>query len=61
MKSQKTAGIILLVLGGGILILSLVADLVGIGGSPGLGPYQIIGILVGTVAAVVGLVLTFRK
>lgn len=63
MGGKKTAGIVLLVVGMVILVLSLAADLIGIGGlrSPGFGPYQIVGIIVGAIVTVVGLVLTLKK
>jgi len=57
----KTAGIVLLVVGIVVLLLSLVADSIGIGGSPGFGPYQIAGAIVGAIVTVVGLVLTLKK
>jgi len=61
MGGKKTAGITLLVVGIAVLLLSLVADPIGIGGSPGFGPYQIVGTIVGAIVAVVGLVLTLKK
>ena len=61
MKGKKTAGLVLLVVGIVILVLSLIADPIGIGGSPGFGQDQIVGAIVGVVVAVVGLVLTLKK
>ena len=61
MEAKRTAGIVLLMVGIVILILSLTADLIGIGSNPGVGPYQIIGIIVGAIGIVVGLILTLRK
>jgi hypothetical protein len=61
MEGKKTAGIVLLVVGIVVLLLSLAADPIGIGTSPGLGYQQIIGAIVGAVVAVVGLVLTLKK
>jgi len=58
---KKTVAIVLLVVGVVVLILSLIADAIGIGGSAGFGPVQIVGIIVGVIAAVVGLVLTLKK
>jgi hypothetical protein len=56
----KTAGIVVLVVGIVVLLLSLLAYPIGIGG-PTFGPYQIAGTIVGAVLAVIGLVLTLRK
>jgi hypothetical protein len=61
MGGKKTAGIVLLVVGIVILILSLLADPIGIGGWPGFGRYQMVGIIVGAIVTVVGLVLTLKK
>lgn len=60
MGGTKIAGIVLLVVGIGFLLLSLLAYPIGIGG-PSFGPRQIAGVIVGAVVAVVGLVLTLRK
>jgi hypothetical protein len=56
----KTAGIVVLVVGIVVLLLSLLAYPIGIGGSA-FGPYQIAGTIVGAVLAVIGLVLALRK
>jgi hypothetical protein len=61
MGGKKTTGIVLLVVGIIVLLLSLVADPIGIGGSPGFGYYQIGGTIVGAIVTVVGLVLTLKK
>jgi len=61
MEGKKTAGIVLIVVGIIVLLLSLGADPVGIGGSPGFGSYQIAGTIVGAIVTVVGLVLTLKK
>jgi hypothetical protein len=61
MVSRKTAGIALLVIGIIVLVLSLFADTLGLGGSNSVfGPYQIAGIIIGAIVVVVGLVLTLR-
>ena len=54
MGGKKIAGIVLLVVGIIVLILALAADSVGIGGSPGLGYYQIGGAVGGVVIAAIG-------
>jgi len=61
MGGKKTEGIVLLVVGIVVLLLSLLADLIRIGGHPGFGYYQIVGIIVGAIVTVVGLVLTLKK
>ncbi len=61
MGGKKIAGIALLVVGLLVLILSLIADLVGIGGSPVFGYKQIIGSVAGVAAIAVGLFLALRK
>ena len=61
MKNQKTIGIVLLVVGAVLLIGSLAADAIGIGGVAGFGYKQIIGAVIGVIAAVVGYVLYSRK
>ena len=60
--NKKTLGVILLVVGVVILILSLAADPLGIGaGNVVLGPRQIAGTIVGAVLAVGGFILRLRK
>lgn len=61
MGGRKTAGIVLLVVGIIVLVLSLFADTFGLGGSASIfGPYQIAGTILGAIVTVVGLVLTLR-
>jgi hypothetical protein len=61
MEVKRTLGLVLLVVGVAVLVLSLAADPIGIGGNPIFGRNQIIGTIVGAVAAVVGLVLRRKK
>jgi len=61
MEGKKKAALVLLVAGIHILVLSLVADLLGIGRSPGFGWNQILGIIIGAVLTIVGAVLKFKK
>lgn len=61
MEGKKTTGIILLVVGIVVLLLSLLADVLRIGTWSGFGFYQIGGAIVGAVVAIVGLVLMLRK
>jgi hypothetical protein len=60
MEGKKKLGIVLLVLGIVVLILSLAADLIGIGVVPAFGYKQIAGVILGVVAGVAGL-LFLRK
>lgn len=50
----KTVGNILIIMGILILLASLFADEIGIGGSPDFGPDQIIGLIFGPVISFVG-------
>ena len=59
--NKKNLGIALLVVGIVVLLLSLTADMIGIGARPGFGPYQILGAAAGMVAAVTGFILYSRK
>ncbi len=61
MDSKRTVGIVLLLLGVVVLVLSLAADMIGLGGFSGVGRSQIAGAVVGAIVAVVGLVLTLRR
>lgn len=61
MGGKKKIGIVLFGVGAAILILSLVTDPIGIGGSPGFGWKQLLGALVGAVLTVVGLALGYKK
>jgi hypothetical protein len=61
MGGKKTVGTVLLVVGIVVLLLSLIADPIGIGGHTGFGRDQILGAIVGAIVTVVGLVLTLRK
>lgn len=61
MKGNKTVGILLILVGVVILVLSLVADIIGLGGAPGFGYKQILGTIVGAIVTIAGLVLTTKK
>jgi hypothetical protein len=58
--SKKTIGIVLVVLGVVLVLISLGADLIGIG-SGGFGYKQIIGVIIGLIAALVGMWLAMSK
>jgi len=59
--ARKTIGWILLVLGIIILVGSGAADVLGIGGSAGLGWRQLLGAAIGIIVALVGTWLAVRK
>ena len=61
MGSRDIVSAILLWVGVIVLVLSLVADLIGIGAQAGFGISQIMGTIVGVIVTVVGLVLMFKK
>jgi hypothetical protein len=61
MGGRKTVGVVLLVAGIVVLLLSLLADVLRVGTWAGFGYYQIGGIIVGAIVSVVGLVLTLKK
>ena len=61
MGAKKTTGAVLFGVGAVILVLSLAADPIGIGGSSGFGWKQILGALTGAVLTVVGLALGYKK
>ena len=57
MPANKTASLLLLLVGVGLLAASLLADTIGIGDDPGFGRQQTIGTIAGAVLAAVGLFL----
>ncbi len=61
MAAQKTTGTIWLAVGIIILILSLVADSIGLGEGQGFGNKQIAGTIAGAIVFVVGLILIRKK
>lgn len=54
MKWQKASGAFLLVLGVVLLVLSLLADVIGVGANPGFGYRQVIGVVLGVIAVIRG-------
>lgn len=54
--SNKIQGIVLLVLGVLLFLLSATADYLGVGGAAGFGWKQIVGVVIGVVIAAVGMV-----
>ena len=61
MPVNKIASIILLVLGIGLLVASLLADVIGIGDDVGFGRQQTMGTIAGAIVTAVGLFLTLKK
>jgi hypothetical protein len=61
MKGLRVVGIVLLALGILVVLVSVLADPIGLGGSPGFGLRQIAGTVAGAIAAAVGLILVLRK
>ena len=55
--SKKAQGVVLLVVGVLLFLLSLAADPLGVGAAPGLGWKQIVGAVVGVVLAGAGMTL----
>jgi hypothetical protein len=61
MKVKEAVGIVILVAGMVVLILSLAADFIMAGAYEGFGSQQIIGAVSGAIASVVGLFLMLKK
>ena len=59
MAGKKNIGILFIIVGLIVLVLSLILDY--IGGSPGFGKYQIIGSIVGVIVTAVGFLLKAKK
>ncbi len=59
--SSKIMNLILIITGGLLMILSLLADLIGIGSYPGINWAQILGTAVGLAVLVIGMIRTQRK
>ena len=55
---KKTLGLIIIIIGIIIFLISLLADTLGIGGYPGIGTKQTIGIIIGLVICIIGLLLS---
>ena len=60
METNKMASIALLIVGIGLLIASLLADVIGIGDNPGFGTQQTLGTIVGVLITAVGLFFTLK-
>ena len=51
---KLNANVVVLVLGGGLLLVSLLADVIGIGDNPGFGRQQTMGTVAGVVVIAIG-------
>ena len=60
MADNKTATILVLVIGIGLLAASLLADVIGIGDDAGFGNQQMMGTIAGVAITALGLFLTLR-
>ena len=58
--TNKTGPILVLVIGIGLLVVSLLADVIGVGDDPGFGNQQTMGTIVGVLITAVGLYLTLK-
>ena len=59
--SQRTIGIVLLIIGLVLAALSLTADMIGLGEGGGFGYKQIAGLMVGVAGIIAGLVFIVRR
>jgi hypothetical protein len=53
--SERTRGLVLIVVGVLLALIGLAADVLGLGGHPGIGWKQILGMLIGVGVVVIGL------
>ncbi len=60
MSLHKTANILVLVIGIGLLAVALLADVIGIGDVPGFGNKQTMGTIAGVAITAIGVGLTVR-
>lgn len=60
MTTGKVASMLVLVIGIGLLVVSLLADVIGVGDDPGFGYQQTLGTISGLVISGVGLFLTLK-
>ena len=58
--SNKMGPFLVLVIGIGLLVVSLLADVIGVGDDPGFGNQQTMGTIVGVLITAVGLYLTLK-
>jgi hypothetical protein len=61
MTTSKMASTVVLVLGIGLLVVSLLADFIGVGDDPGFGRQQTLGTIAGVIVSGIGLFLTLKS
>ena len=61
MTTSKMASMVVLVLGIGLLVVSLLADFIGVGDDPGFGRQQMLGTIAGVIVSGVGLFLSLKS
>ena len=59
--SKKMLGVVFIILGAVVLVVSLAADAVGIGNATGIGWKQILAAVIGALVALDGIFLVFRN
>jgi hypothetical protein len=59
--SKRKISLVMIVLGLAVALVSLGADFIGIGSSPGIHSTQIIGIIIGVIIALIGFWLKLKK
>jgi hypothetical protein len=61
LMSIRTIGFVVIALGVVMAVVSLAADVIGIGNQHGIGGQQLLGIAIGVLVAIVGVWLALRK
>jgi hypothetical protein len=61
MEKKNIVGILSLMVGLILLVLSLIADTIGIGSTPEFGNGQLVGVLLGGIIIIMGLVLPLKR
>lgn len=61
MATSKMASMVVLVIGIGLLVVSLLADFIGVGDDPGFGRQQTLGTIAGVIVSGIGLFLTLKS
>ena len=59
--SKRTISLVMIVVGGAIAVVALLADVIGFGDSSGIGLQQALGIAIGVILAIVGIGLALSK
>jgi hypothetical protein len=61
MANKRTVGLFLLIVGIVVVIVSVTADVIGLGPEPGFGYKQVVGTVGGVIAAIIGIILRLRR